>query len=137
MPMTASSLWDSVRHYVGPYRAQLRFSLRVALAALLAFALAQVLTIPLHGLWAVLTAVVVTQMSIGASIRATAEYVVGTLGGVIYASAVAVAVPHSNTIGLLDALDQRWNGSRHGRSSCASLIGEAASDGVVSSDLLT
>ena len=104
MPMTASSLWDSVRHYVGPYRAQLRFSLRVALAALLAFALAQVLTIPLHGLWAVLTAVVVTQMSIGASIRATAEYVVGTLGGVIYASAVAVAVPHSNTIALAGLL---------------------------------
>ena len=98
--MTAPSLWERVGPHFGPYRAQLRFSLRVALAALLAFDIAQVLTIPLHGLWAVLTAVVVTQMSIGASIRATAEYVVGTLGGVIYASAVAVVVPHPNTIAL-------------------------------------
>ena len=82
----------------------MRFSLRVALAALLAFALAQVLTIPLHGLWAVLTAVLVTQMSIGASVRATAEYVVGTLGGVIYASAIAVVIPHANTIALAGLL---------------------------------
>ena len=98
------SLWERVGHYVGPYRAQLRFSLRVALAALLAFALAQVLTIPLHGLWAVLTAVLVTQMSIGASVRAAAEYVVGTLCGVIYASAIAVAIPHANTIALAGLL---------------------------------
>jgi len=78
--MTPPSLLERIDHYVRSYRAQARFSLRVALAALLAFAVAQVLTIPLHGLWAVLTAVVVTQMSVGASIRATTEYVVGTLG---------------------------------------------------------
>ena len=104
MPMTVPGAWERIGHYVRPYRAQLRFSLRVALAALLAFALAQVLTIPLHGLWAVLTAVLVTQMSIGASVRAAAEYVVGTLGGVIYASAIAVAIPHANTIALAGLL---------------------------------
>ncbi|MGZ5393740.1 MAG: FUSC family protein [Mycobacterium sp.] len=102
--MTLPSLLKRIDHYVRSYRAQLRFSLRVALAALLGFAIAQVLTIPLHGLWAVLTAVVVTQMSVGASIRATTEYVVGTLGGVICASAVAAAVPHSNTIALAGLL---------------------------------
>jgi hypothetical protein len=49
---------------------------------LLAFVLSQPLNVPpLLGLWAILTAVVVTQMSIGGSLQATTEYVVGTLGG--------------------------------------------------------
>jgi uncharacterized membrane protein YccC len=89
---------------VSAYRAQMRFCLRMTIAALLAFALGQVLTIPLHGLWVVLTAVVVTQISVGGSLRATADYVIGTLGGAIYASAVAVLVPHPTplaTAGLL------------------------------------
>jgi uncharacterized membrane protein YccC len=72
----------------------------MTVAALLAFALAQVLTIPLHGLWAVLTAVVVTQMSVGGSLRATAEYVIGTLAGAIYASAVGLLVPHTTAMAL-------------------------------------
>ncbi len=102
--MTAPSRWDNVRRYVRPSSAQLRFSLRVALATLLAFALAQVLTIPSHGLWVILTSVLVTQMSIGASIRATAAFVVGTLGGVVYASAIAVVIPHEDTISLAGVL---------------------------------
>ena len=50
--------------------------------------------IPLHGLWAVLTAVVVTQISVGGSLHATTDYVLGTIGGVIYAAAIAVLIPH-------------------------------------------
>lgn len=102
--MNAPSRWDNVRRYVRPSRAQFRFALRVALATLLAFALAQVLTIPSQGLWVILTSVLVTQMSVGASIRATAEFVVGTLGGVIYASAIAFIIPHENTIAMAGLL---------------------------------
>ena len=65
---------NQVRALVSAHRAQLRFSLRVTVAGLFAFAIAQVLTIPLHGLWVVLTAVVVTEMSAGGSLRATVEY---------------------------------------------------------------
>jgi len=72
------------------YRAQLRLCLRVTVAALLAFVLAQPLDVPLSGLWAVLTAIVVTQISVGGSLQATTEYVVGTIGGAIYASAIAL-----------------------------------------------
>jgi len=64
----------------------------------LAFAIAQFLSIPLHGLWAVLTAVVVTQMSVGESLKATADYVVGTIGGAVYASAVAALAPHPTAL---------------------------------------
>jgi uncharacterized membrane protein YccC len=58
----------------------------------------------LHGLWAVLTAVVVTQISVGGSLRATAEYVIGTLGGAAYASLVGVLVPHTTTLALAGVL---------------------------------
>ena len=73
---------------------QLRFCVRVTISAVLAFALAHFFRIPLHGLWAVLTAVVVTQMSVGGSLKATADYIIGTIGGAVYASAVAALVPH-------------------------------------------
>jgi uncharacterized membrane protein YccC len=66
----------------------------MTVAALLAFALAQVWNIPLHGLWAVLTAVVVMQMSVGGSLHATTEYVLGTIGGAIYAAAIGAYSPH-------------------------------------------
>lgn len=72
-----------------------RFCLRVTISALLAFALARFLAIPLNGLWAVLTAVVVSQMSVGGSLKAAAEYIIGTIGGAVYGGAVGALVPHS------------------------------------------
>jgi len=87
-----SSLFDrTTKLFSKPH---LRFCLRVTISAILAFAIAQFLPIPLHGLWAVLTAVVVTQMSTGGSLKATADYVFGTTGGTVYAGAVAALVPH-------------------------------------------
>ena len=76
----------------------LRFSVRAAISALITFAITRAVDAPLHGLWAVLTAVVVMQTSAGGSIRATAEYVVGTLVGAVYASAVSILIPHSTPV---------------------------------------
>ena len=73
-------------------------------AAVLAFAVSQAFTIPLHGLWAVLTAVVVTQMSVGGSLRATTEYVTGTLGGAVYASIIGFLIPHTTPASLAGVL---------------------------------
>lgn len=87
--------WKALRGWIGAYRAQLRFCLRVTASALVAFAVAQALSLPLHGLWMILTAVVVTQMSMGGSMRATLEYVVGTFGGAIYAGIIGVLIPHA------------------------------------------
>lgn len=92
--MTAAKIWRVLKEGYQARKAQLRYCLRLTVAGLLAFGLAQFGNFPLHGLWAVLTAVVVTQISIGGSLQATTEYVVGTLCGAIYATAVALLVPH-------------------------------------------
>ncbi len=84
-------------------RVQLALSIRVTIAALAGLAFAQLLHLPLP-LWAVLTAVIVTQLSIGRSLRATFDYLVGTLGGAIYGGAIAVLIPHSSEIALLVVL---------------------------------
>jgi Fusaric acid resistance protein-like len=90
--------WERFCTLVTAHRAQLRFCLRVTVSGLLAFAIAQVLTIPLHGLWMVLTAVVVTQMSAGGSLRATVEYIIGTFGGAVYAAIIGLLIPHTTAI---------------------------------------
>jgi uncharacterized membrane protein YccC len=82
---------------------QLALSIRVTIAALVAFALAQFLQLPLP-LWAVLTAVIVTQMSVGRSLKATFDYLAGTLGGAIYGGAIGVLIPHTSEIALLAVL---------------------------------
>lgn len=84
--------------------ARLRLCLRTTVAAVLAFAISHLLNVPLQGLWAVLTAVVVTQISVGESLRATTEYVIGTLGGAVYGSAIGVLIPHATTVALAGAL---------------------------------
>lgn len=96
-------LWTGLRALVRHHRVQLALSIRVTIAALVSLALAQLLHLPLP-LWAVLTAVIVTQMSIGRSLKATFDYLVGTLGGAIYGGAIGVLVPHSNEIALLAVL---------------------------------
>jgi uncharacterized membrane protein YccC len=96
--MDKLTFWKRLRETVSAYRSQLRFSMRMTAAGLLALLVAQSLALPLHGLWVVLTAVVVTQMSVGGSLRATIEYTIGTLGGAIYAAAIGVLVPHAGAI---------------------------------------
>jgi Fusaric acid resistance protein-like len=75
-----------------------RFALRMTVAAVGAFFLGRVLAVPLHGIWAVLTAVIVTQASVGGSIGASLNYVLGTLVGAIYASFVALLIPHTTQL---------------------------------------
>ena len=77
------------------YRSQLRFCVRVTVAAILALVIAQFFALPLHGLWVVLTATVVTQMSVGGSVRASLEYVIGTFGGAAYAALTGLLIPHT------------------------------------------
>ncbi len=96
-------LWTGLRALVRHRRVELALSIRVTIAALVSLALAQFLQLPLP-LWAVLTAVIVTQMSVGRSLKATFDYLVGTLGGAIYGGAIGVLIPHSSEIALLAVL---------------------------------
>jgi uncharacterized membrane protein YccC len=73
---------------------------RLTAAALLALWLADRLKVALP-LWSVLTALVVTQISLGRSWKATLDYFAGTIGGVIWGACVAVLVPHSTEGSLL------------------------------------
>jgi uncharacterized membrane protein YccC len=98
-----TGLWTRLRAVARERRLQLALSIRVTIAALVSLALAQVLQLP-SPLWAVLTAVIVTQMSVGRSMRATFDYLVGTFGGAIYGGAIGVLIPHSNEIALLAVL---------------------------------
>jgi uncharacterized membrane protein YccC len=96
-------LWTGLRALVRRRRVQLALSIRVTIAALASLALAQLLHLPLP-LWAVLTAVIVTQMSVGRALKATIDYLLGTLGGAIYGGAIGVLIPHSSEIALLAVL---------------------------------
>jgi uncharacterized membrane protein YccC len=82
---------------------QLALSIRATIAALASFAIAQFLHLPLP-LWAVLTSVIVTQMSVGRSLKATFDYLVGTLGGAIYGGLIGALVPHASEFALLAIL---------------------------------
>ncbi len=95
--------WKSLRALGRHRRVQLALSIRVTISALVALALAQLLQLPLP-LWAVLTAVIVTQMSVGRSMKATFDYLAGTLGGAIYGGAIGVLIPHGSEIALLAVL---------------------------------
>jgi uncharacterized membrane protein YccC len=95
--------WNGVSGWSARHRAQLRQCVRATVAVLLSFALGQALNVPLV-LWVVLTAVIVTQMSVGGSLKATFDYLAGTLGGAVYGAAIAALVPHTNEMALLAVL---------------------------------
>lgn len=92
-----STAWRWLRTWVRNHRAELALAVRVTIAALSSFAVSHVLGVPLP-LWTVLTAVILTQVNFGKSLRATINYLVGTLGGSLYAGAIAVLLPDAREI---------------------------------------
>jgi uncharacterized membrane protein YccC len=84
-------------------RTQLGLAVRVTVAAAAAYAIATAFHLLLP-LWAVLTSLIVTQMSVGRSLKATRDYMIGTIGGAIYGGAIAVLLPYSSEAGLLGLL---------------------------------
>ena len=84
-------------------KTQLALAVRIAVAAVAAYSIAVALHLMLP-LWAVLTSLIVTQMSVGRSLKATRDYMLGTVGGAIYGGAIAVLIPHSGEGSLLALL---------------------------------
>jgi uncharacterized membrane protein YccC len=91
---------EPVRAFLRSHKVELGLSVRVTAAALasLVVGLAAGLKLPL---WAVLTSIIVTQLSVGRSLKTTRDYLIGTLGGAVYGGAVAILVPHSGEGALL------------------------------------
>jgi uncharacterized membrane protein YccC len=89
--------------WAGQHKAQLRLGLRITLASLTTFAIGRALGLT-HAYWAVLTAVIVTQASVGGALKASRDRFVGSLGGAIWGVAVSLSIPHAGAWGLAVAL---------------------------------
>src|SRR5574342_142935 len=87
----ARSIWP----WLASRRVELGLSLRVTISAVATFALANLLGLRIP-LWAVLTAVVLTQLSVGRSLRATTDYFIGTIGAAVYAGTVGALLPNAD-----------------------------------------
>jgi uncharacterized membrane protein YccC len=98
-----SLFWRRIRRWAMRHRVELRLCLRVCVSAMLALEAAHLLDLPL-ALWTVLTAVILTQISVGSSLKATLDYLASTIGGAIYAGAVGALIPHTNELAVLGAL---------------------------------
>ena len=76
-----------------------RLAARVTIAGLLAYILAEAFKLP-QSFWAVLTALLVTQASVGASIKAMTDRLMGTISGAIWGVIVSLSIPHPDAIGM-------------------------------------
>jgi uncharacterized membrane protein YccC len=95
--------WRSLRTKFLARKTQLKLALRMTAAALLSPLLSQLLHLPMP-LWTMLTSILLTQVSFGRSLKATVDYVLGTLFGAIYGAAVVDFVPHTSEIALAGVL---------------------------------
>jgi uncharacterized membrane protein YccC len=89
--------WQLAQTWLVRHHIELGLSLRMTVAGLLSFALAHLFAVS-QTYWAVLTAVIVTQASIGGSLKATLDRLVSTLGGAGWGAAVTLAIPHSGVL---------------------------------------
>jgi len=95
--------WTSLRDWIGAKRAALRLCVRMTVAGLLAYALAMLFGLP-QGYWAVFSAIIIMQASVGGSVKAAIDRLIGTLGGAIAGGVVAFFVPHNDPTSLGIAL---------------------------------
>lgn len=85
------------------HHTEFRLAARVTAAAVACFALVHVLNLP-QGYWAVFTAVLIMQTSLGGSLQAITDRMIGTLGGASLGTIAGTLVPHDNLIAMAIAL---------------------------------
>ena len=95
--------WRSLRDGFSERGPQLQLAVRITAAALLSLVLSHLLRLPMP-LWTILTAILLTQVSFGRSLKATIDYVVGTLLGAVYGGLVVALVPHGDELALVAVL---------------------------------
>jgi uncharacterized membrane protein YccC len=86
---------------VAAKQAALRLCIRMTVAGILAYALADMFALP-QGYWAVFSSIIIMQASVGGSVKATIDRLIGTIGGAVAGGIVAYFVPHENvwTLGI-------------------------------------
>ena len=92
-----------ILHSIATRGPELRLAVRVTAAAVLAFAIAKLLGFA-HGYWAVITAIIVMQTSVGGSLKAALDRLLGTMAGALYGAAIALLIPHGTTTELATAM---------------------------------
>ena len=95
--------WMQSRAWLGRQKAPLGLFFRVTVSALLTFELAHWLNFQVP-VCAVLTAIIVTQISVGGSLQTSLDYLAGTIGGAIYGTAVGVLVGDESEFRVLAGL---------------------------------
>lgn len=85
------------------HRLQLRLAARMVVASLVTFTLCNVLELP-QSQWAVLTAIVVMHGSVGASLKATMDRFIGSLGGAVWGVCILLIIPRDDVWALGVAL---------------------------------
>ncbi|MBV8525483.1 MAG: FUSC family protein [Acetobacteraceae bacterium] len=93
----------AARCWLSRHRPKLVQAVRMTAAALATFALAFALDLP-QGFWAVITALIVTQGSIGGSLKAALDRFLGSVFGAIYGAVIAFAIPHDSGLSRAAAL---------------------------------
>lgn len=97
------ALSDRVRAWATRNAPEARLVLRITIAGIVAFALARSLALA-QPYWAVITAIIVMQASVGGSLKAVVDRFIGTLAGAGFGAAVAIAIPHASDLMLAVAL---------------------------------
>jgi uncharacterized membrane protein YccC len=90
-------LWNDLLGWAGANAAALRLCFRMTVAGLLAYVLAELFTLP-RGYWAVFSAIIIVQASVGGSVKATIDRVIGTIGGAVAGGALGYLLPHETVL---------------------------------------
>jgi uncharacterized membrane protein YccC len=90
-------LWNALRGWAGANEAALRLCFHMTVAGLLAYVLAEFLGLP-RPYWAVFSAIIIVQVSVGGSVKATIDRVIGTIGGGLAGGAVGYLLPHESVL---------------------------------------
>ena len=85
------------------HQLEVRLTLRMSAAGLITFALVRLLGLE-RDYWAVLTAVIVMQTSVGGSLKAMVDRFLATIGGAVWGAAVTSALPHADAVSIGVAL---------------------------------
>jgi len=96
--------WAVARTWVIGHPSEFRLGLRILIAGMAAFFVTDVVLGLPQSYWAVLTAVIVMQASLGGALKASIDRIVGTIAGALWGVIIALTVPHGGSWLLATAL---------------------------------
>ncbi len=88
-----------MKAWLQTHRGKLQFGLRMTVSALASYALGEAVGLS-QTYWAVLSAVIVIQGSVGGSVKAGLNRLIGTIGGAVWGALVAGLLPHNTPAAL-------------------------------------